>query len=179
MEKTKKTCLMSVKVTYRVSLNQMAYMFLISSDSVAFPDSSCPQIPLHLSGPGNLCGGIKQDIKTGVLIYPPLVVPAEVRNEFTVPSGYQVWELNLEALLGGTSSSYGEAALGQDQVLPVRWFGVTVELMWLPSLALNVFPSPEAPFTRARMKFLMTLQALPFGVQVDRHTPGQAELAVV
>lgn len=42
-----------------------------------------------------------------------------------------------------------------------------VELMWLPSLALNVFPNPEAPFTRARMKFLMTLQALPFGVQVD------------
>lgn len=93
MEKTKKTCLMSVKVTYPVSLNQMAYMFLVPSDSVAFPDSSCPQIPLHLSGPGNLCGGKKQDIKMGVLIYPPLVVPAEVRNEFTVPSGYQVWEV--------------------------------------------------------------------------------------
>lgn len=84
MEKTKKTCLMSVKVTYPVSLNQMAYMFLVPSDSVAFPDSSCPQIPLHLSGPGNLCRGKKQDIKMGVLIYPPLVVPAEVRNEFTV-----------------------------------------------------------------------------------------------
>lgn len=64
--------------------------------------------------------GQKQDIKTGILIYPPLVVPVEVRNEFTVPSGYQVWELNLEALFEGTSSSYGEAALGQDQVLPVR-----------------------------------------------------------
>lgn len=38
-------------------LNQMPYMFLISSDSVASPDSSCPQIPLHLSGAGNLCGG--------------------------------------------------------------------------------------------------------------------------
>lgn len=64
--------------------------------------------------------GAKTGYKNGHTDISSLGSSVEVRSEFIVPSGYQVWELNLEALLEGTSSSYGEAALGQDQVLPVR-----------------------------------------------------------
>lgn len=107
----------------QISLNQMAYIFPVSLMSSIVNSKlrpSCNSLSSSLPTPKFISVyqlllifvGRKQDIKIDVLIYHPLVVLGKLTNGFTMSTGYQVWELKIEALLKVISFSYEELSLG-------------------------------------------------------------------